>query len=118
MRALDPRQQQIWNDPTLGGRIASMHWDRWLDYRRAVLRHVDDETERKRCLRLVWSWWLHNLNWARVGVDLATARSDTLARAWRTMREWSHDGALGSQDEPSDHVAGESPPEVPAARQP
>lgn len=99
MRALDPRQQQIWNDPKASRQAVAMHWERWRDYRRAVLEHVDDATERKRCMRLVRTWWLRNWNTARVAIDLATARSDRLARAWRALRERSHDDALGASEE-------------------
>ena len=94
LRAVPFQKRQEFHD-TAHTRRRVTHWALYTDYWRAVLRHVGDPAERRRCERKLLRWWFTNLHAVRLAADAACLIPGVAAPLFR-LREAYHRAGIGA----------------------
>ncbi len=95
MRAVPFHKRQQFHD-TGNARARVTHWAMYMDYWRAVNRHVLLEEEKARCRRHLFSWWFTNLHAARVSLDALYVVVPGIAAPMYRLRAMLHERGFGA----------------------
>ena len=71
VRAVRPSQRAEFHQAKKRAKTELSHMAQRRDMRRAIREHIHDPAVRRRCLRVLKSWWLVDYNALRVGVEFA-----------------------------------------------
>ena len=94
LRAVPFQKRQEFHD-TGNVRRRVTHWALYVDYWRAVRRHVPDRSERFRCYQKLVRWWFTNLHALRVGLDIVYM-IPWVAEPMFRLRDAYHSKGIGS----------------------